>query len=132
MDLQFGQIAKNNLQFLLLSGGAKLIRNMPTGQDLLPDQHGVIELKSANKKIIYGSYPLNGFASDPGSGGYAVNIDISGHGLKGALWASATAQYPAGHPIVCVGSFNTTRLTLLSDVSVSGAYALWFVIGSYL
>lgn len=101
---------------------------MPAFTLLTAAQHGVIDLQGI--KVIYGSQPLASFVNDPGSGGYKSDIDISSHGLTGNLWCSVAAQYPGGHPIVNIGSVSLRTITLLSDVNISGAYALWVVIGA--
>lgn len=101
---------------------------MPAITPLAAAQHGVIDLHGL--KVIYGSQPLNSFVNDPGSGGYKSDINISQHSLSGNLWCGVTAQYPGGHPIVNVGNVSSSTITLLSDVSISGAYALWVVIGA--
>ena len=90
-------------------------------------QNGVIDLHDA--KIIYGIYPLHAFIPDTSSGGYKVDIDLSDYGFTGEMWASVTPRYPNGHPYVSIASVSASKVTLLSDVNVSGAYAQWSVIG---
>ena len=90
-------------------------------------QNGVIDLHDA--KIIYGVYPLHAFIPDTSSGGYKADIDLSDYGFTGEMWASVTPRYPNGHPYVSIASVSASKVTLLSDVNVSGAYAQWSVIG---
>ena len=106
---------------------SKLNSKLPAITPLTSEQNGVIDLHGL--KIIYGSHPLSAFTSEPASGGYRSNIDISSHGLSGVIWGEVSAQYSQGHPIVIISSISTARLALLSDVSISGAYAFWMVIG---
>lgn len=90
-------------------------------------QNGVIDLHDA--KIIYGVHPLHAFIPDTSSGGYKADIDLSDYGFTGEMWASVTPRYPNGHPYVSIASVSASKVTLLSDVNVSGAYAQWSVIG---
>ena len=90
-------------------------------------QYGVIDLHDA--KIIYGVYPLHAFITDTNSGGYKADIDLSDYGFTGEMWASVTPRYPNGHPYVSIASVSASKMTILSDVNVSGAYAQWSVIG---
>lgn len=80
-------------------------------------------------KIVYGMHPLTAFLDDPGSGGYAATIDISSHKLSGNIWTAVSARYRQGRPDVTIGNISSTQIILLSDVSISGAYADWMVIG---
>lgn len=111
------------------SGGISSLLNgkLPATTSLTPSQQGVIDLHGL--KIVYGTYPLTGFSHDSASGGYKASINIASHKLTGNLWGSVTSQYPLGHPYVSIGDITSDRITLLSDVNVSGAYAMWTVVG---
>ena len=113
----------NHIIFFLI----KLNSKFPIITSLGTYQNGVIDLHDA--KIIYGVYPLHAFIPDTSSGGYKVDIDLSDYGFTGEMWASVTPRYPIGHPYVSIASVSASKVTLLSDVNVSGAYAQWSVIG---
>lgn len=100
---------------------------LPATTPLTSEQQGVIDLGGI--KIVYGMHPLTAFSDDPGSGGYAATIDISSHQLSGNIWAAVSARYRQGRPDVTIGNISSTQIILLSDVSISGAYADWMVIG---
>lgn len=74
-------------------------------------------------------HPLAGFSNNPASGGYRVDIDISQHHLTGSLWASVSAEYELGRPEVTMAKVTATRISLLSNVNLSGAYAHWMIVG---
>ena len=93
-----------------------------------PYQNGVIDLHGL--KIVYGTYPLNGFVPDSESGGYKASIDISSHHLTGNLWCAVTPRYPLGHPYTSSAEVTSEEITLLSDAIVPEAYAMWTVIGA--
>lgn len=100
---------------------------MPAITPLLSAQQGVIDFHGL--KIIYGVHPLAGFSNNPASGGYRVDIDISQHHLTGSLWASVSAEYELGRPEVTMAKVTATRISLLSNVNLSGAYAHWMIVG---
>lgn len=112
----------------VLSGSLEELNSkLPIITPMEPYKDGVIDLHGL--KIVYGTYPLNGFVSDSESGGYKASIDISSHHLTGDLWCAVTPRYPLGHPYVSVAEVTPENITLLSDAIVQGAYAAWMVIG---
>lgn len=101
---------------------------MPATTPLTSAQHGVIDLHGI--KIVYGAYPLSAFTYDGAIQKYTADIDISAHNLTGTMWASVSALYNQGSPVVTLETVRPTTLMLISDVSVSGAQAMWVVIGA--
>lgn len=106
----------------------KLNGNLPALTPLTAEQHGVIDLHGT--KIVYGAYPLSAFTYDGAIQKYTADIDISAHKLTGTMWANVSALYNQGSPVVTLETVNTTRLSLISDVSIGGAQAMWVVIGA--
>lgn len=101
---------------------------LPVTTPLTSDQHGVIDLHGI--KIVYGAHPLSAFSHDSAIQKYTADIDISEHKFTGIMWANVSALYNQGSPVVTMETVNTTRLSLISDVSISGAQAMWTVIGA--
>lgn len=101
---------------------------LPVNTPLTPSQHGVIDLHGV--KIVYGAYPLSAFTYDSGIQKYTADIDISAHKLTGTMWAGVSALYNQGSPVVTLETVRPDTLMLISDVSVSGAQAMWAVIGT--
>ena len=101
---------------------------LPTTTPLTSAQHGVIDLHGI--KIVYGAHPLSAFTHNPAIQKYTVDIDISEHEFTGIMWANVSALYNQGSPVVTLETVNTTRLSLISDVSIGGAQAMWVVIGA--
>ena len=106
----------------------KLNGKLPATTPLTSEQHGVIDFHGV--KIVYGAYPLSAFTYDGAIQKYTADIDISAHKLTGTMWASVSALYNQGSPVVTLETVNTTRLSLISDVSIGGAQAMWVVIGA--
>lgn len=100
---------------------------MPATTPLTSSKHGVIDLHGV--KIVYGAHPLSAFTRDEAIQKYTADIDISDYGFTGIMWANVSALYNQGSPVVTLETVNTTRLSLISDVSISGAQAMWMVIG---
>ena len=107
---------------------SKLNSKLPTTTPLTSAQHGVIDLHGI--KIVYGAHPLSAFTHNPAIQKYTVDIDISEHKFTGIIWANVSALYNQGSPVVTLETVNTTRLSLISDVSIGGAQAMWVVIGA--
>lgn len=101
---------------------------MPAVTPLTAEQHGVINLRGI--KIVYGAHPLSAFTYDSAIQKYTADIDITAHNLIGVMWANVSALYNQGSPVVTLETVNTTRLSLISDVSLGGAQAMWVVIGA--
>ena len=79
---------------------------------------------------MYGAHPLSAFTHDPAIQKYTVDIDISEHKFTGIMWAGVSALYNQGSPVVTLETVRPDTLMLISDVSVSGAQAMWAVIGT--
>lgn len=108
---------------------AKEINNkIPKVTSLTSGQNGVIDFHRI--KIIYGAYPLSAFSYDSAIKKYTADIDLTSYKLTGSMWANVSALYNQGSPIVTLETVNTSKLSLISDVSISGAQAMWIVIGA--
>ena len=79
---------------------------------------------------MYGAHPLSAFSHDSVIQKYTADIDISKHKFTGIMWANVSALYNQGSPDVTLETVNATRLSLISDVSIGGAQAMWVVIGA--
>lgn len=101
---------------------------LPATTPLTSAQHGVIDLHGI--KIVYGAHPLSAFTHDSAIQKYTADTDISDYGFTGIMWANVSALYNQGSPVVTLETVNTTRLSLISDVSIGGAQAMWVVIGA--
>ena len=92
---------------------------------------GVIDIKSARIKIIYGAHPLNAFTSDAASASYKATINIASHGLSGDIIGHVSARYQLGMPHVSFASISHSPISLLTDAAVSGGFADWMIVGHY-
>lgn len=80
-------------------------------------------------KLIYGTYPAQALASDPGIGGYSTTISLTKYDLTTPIFAIATARYGGGFPKACIVNIGTDSIKIGCDVSISGCYIQWMAIG---
>lgn len=91
--------------------------------------YGYVDLPNG-LKMVYGVYPMNGLEPDPVvNGKYTRTLDISAFGLREAVWACATARYPAGWPTAVVHEATADHIKIGSEYNLEGGAIQWMVIG---